>query len=71
MPMRAGNKYWTILGDRYPKDLEELAGSGASYEWRGEGTQGSSTGPLREVVDRRSGRRLKACAALVLWWASM
>ena len=24
-PMRTGNKYWTILGDRYPNDLEELA----------------------------------------------
>jgi len=25
VPMRTGNKYWTILGDQYPNDLEELA----------------------------------------------
>ncbi len=25
VPMRTGNKYWTILGDRYAADLEELA----------------------------------------------
>ena len=25
VPMRSGNKYWTILDDRYPSDLEELA----------------------------------------------
>jgi hypothetical protein len=25
VPMRAGNKYWTILGDRYANNLEELA----------------------------------------------
>jgi hypothetical protein len=25
VPMRAGNKYWTILGDRYSNNLEELA----------------------------------------------
>ena len=39
VPMRAGNKYWTILGDRYPKDLEELAGrvvtNGAEKELKG------------------------------------
>jgi hypothetical protein len=25
VPMRAGNQYWTVLGDRYPNKLEELA----------------------------------------------
>jgi hypothetical protein len=25
VPMRAGNKYWTILGDRFPNNLGELA----------------------------------------------
>jgi hypothetical protein len=25
VPMRTGDKYWTILGDRYPNNLEELA----------------------------------------------
>jgi hypothetical protein len=25
VPMRTGNKYWTILGDRYQTDLEEVA----------------------------------------------
>jgi hypothetical protein len=25
VPMRTGNKYWTILGDRYPSNLEEVA----------------------------------------------
>lgn len=25
VPMRTGNKYWTILGDRYQSDLEKLA----------------------------------------------
>ena len=27
IPMRAGNSYWTILGDRFPDNLEELAGN--------------------------------------------
>ncbi|MGA7343336.1 MAG: RyR domain-containing protein, partial [Terracidiphilus sp.] len=66
VPMRAGNKYWTILGDRYSNDLDELAArvvlNGPEKELKG--VPLGRFGALL-TVDRHEIESLRAIRALV------